>query len=80
MTAPEKKKLISDKAVKLIKQYIIMMMAIYIGWIVMVNFLHLTRDLVVYSISSALAIPILGLLLYNIWQIKKLKKETKNQD
>lgn len=62
-----------DGARKQIRTFIIMMVAIYIGFQVMTSMLKLPADLLSMAISIGLAVVILVTLLYTVYQIKIAK-------
>jgi len=69
-----------DGARKQIRTFIIMMVAIYIGFQVMTSMLKLPADLVSMAISIGLAIVILVALMYTVIQIKITKKLLEGSD
>lgn len=54
-----------------VRNYIIMMVGIYIGFHVMTSFMRLDIDLVVTAISGGLGVAIFVMLFYTTYQIKK---------
>lgn len=54
-----------------VKQYIIMMVGIYIGFQVMTSFMKVDVDFVVTAISGGLGVVIFAMLFYTTYRIKK---------
>lgn len=54
-----------------VRQYIIMMVGIYIGFHVMTSFMKVDIDLIVTAVSGALGVAIFAMLFLTTYQIKK---------
>jgi len=54
-----------------VRQYIIVMVGIYIGFHVMTSFMKLDIDFVVTAMSGGLGVAIFAMLFYTTFQIKK---------
>jgi len=63
-----------NKALKLIKQYALMLFAIYIGFTILVNFLGFNQPGAVFLISISLGIIILGFLAFIYHKVRKDRK------
>ncbi len=63
-----------DSGRKQIRTFIIMMVAIYIGFQVMTSYLKLPADLLSMAISIGLAVVILVTLMYTVYKIKTATK------
>lgn len=58
---------------KRIREFIIMMVGVYIGFQVMISFFNFDVSMVALGISAALAIVIIAALMYTVYQIKLAK-------
>ena len=54
-----------------VRQYIIVMVAVYIGFQVMTSFMRLDVELVVTAISGGLGVAIFAMLFFTTYRIKK---------
>ncbi len=54
-----------------VRQYIIMMVGVYIGFHVMTGFMRVDIDIVVTAMSGGLGVAIFAMLIYTTYQIKK---------
>lgn len=63
------------KAANLIKQYIILLLGVYIGFLVLVGYFRMDVGITYFLISVALGLVIIGLLGFNVVLIKKAMKE-----
>ena len=74
---PDKIKNLIKSQTKTIKQYIMMLVGLYIGFTVLVTFLHRSNVEVLTGISAGLLLPCIILLVYNILLIKQVQKKLK---
>lgn len=74
------RKIVTEKMTKLIRQYIIMLLALYIGFLVMTGFMGIDKPTAALFIATGIAIVIIMLLLWCVYQIKKLKGYTRKGD
>lgn len=70
----EKLKDVVVKSTKIIKNYVMMLVGLYIGFMVMVTFLNMDRTGTAMLLSTGLAVPIFVLLAYAILIIYRAKK------
>lgn len=68
------------RTTKMIKNWIIQLVATYVAFIVLVNFLHISKPTGAFLISAGIAIPIFALLFYNIIILLQIKKRLPKPD
>lgn len=78
MNEETKKKL--ELPVKRIKNWIIHLVALYVGFIVLTQFLHVSAPTGGFMISAAIAVPIFALLFWNIIILLQIKKKLKESN
>lgn len=67
------RKIVMGKLTKIIRQYIVMLLALYIGFLVMTGFMGIDKPNAALFIAICVAIIIIVLLLWCVYQIKKLR-------
>lgn len=67
------RKIVMNNLTKIIRKYIVMLLALYIGFLVMTGFMGIDKPDAALFIAMGIALVMIVLLLWCVYQIKKLK-------
>lgn len=67
------RKIVMENLTKIIRQYIVMLLALYIGFLIMTGFMGIDKPNAALFIVMGMTIIIIILLLWCVYQIKKLR-------